>query len=145
MKERLSAVMDMPGTWKGGVKSLVRNYPLLKRAAGCSQPLACKAWQQERKKCMEITEKAIKSLEKVVHIYSEFAEKSPFPDEQGRQLGKLKARYLEQQMAVVDVASLFGVSEKCVYADIKKVQERFAELFGVTAGKWQEGLDLWKD
>ena len=46
----LPAVMDMPLTWKEGVKSLVRNYPLLKRAAGCSRPLVCKEWQQEREK-----------------------------------------------------------------------------------------------
>ena len=64
----LPAVMDMPLTWKEGVKSLVRNYPLLKRAARCSRPLAYKEWQQEREKCMEITEKAINGLERAVHM-----------------------------------------------------------------------------
>lgn len=141
----LPAVMDMPRTWEGGVKSLLRNYLLLKCAAGCSRPLECKEWQQEREKCLELTGKAVSSLKKVVHMYEKFAEGSFFPDEQGRRLEELKARYLDRQMAVVDVASMFGVSEKCVYADIKKVQGRLAELFEAVAGKWQEGLDLWKD
>lgn len=141
----LPAVPDMPGTWKEGVKSLIRNYPLLKRAVGCSRPLACKEWQQEREKCLEITVRAMSGLERVVHMYNEFIAGSGFPDEQGRPLGELKTIYLDGQMAVADAASLFQVSESCVYADIKKIQERFVELFEVTDGKWQEGLKQWKN
>lgn len=136
----LPAVPGMPVTWKEGIKSLIRNYPLLKRAVRCSRPLECKTWQQEREKCLKITGKAISGFERAIHMYEEFAGGIRFPDEQRRPLEELKARYLDKQMAIVDVASLFQVSEKCVYADIKKMQERFAKMFEITEGKWQKNL-----
>lgn len=128
---------EEPGTWQEGMKSLLCNFLLLEKSKSISRPLIWSNWQQKREKCLEITDRAFRCLERAVCMYEEFIAGISFPDMQKRALEIVKEVYFEG-IGIAEAGDMHRISEATVYSDINKVTERFGELAAFMAGN-QEG------
>lgn len=129
----LPAVGDHPETCREGVKSLLRNYRLLRQSECISGKLIWENRERERAECRRRTRTALESMEKMLQIYEGFVADSSFPEMQGRRLEELRGFYLAGS-SISDLATAGGVSEDTVYADVNLMIGRLAELLEVITG-----------
>ena len=86
----------------------------------------------EQEELQKITIKAVRCLENTIKLYEEFIVGSTHSDMQQRPLEIVKKIYFGGS-SVMDMAAEWNMSKETVYADIKKMTRRFAELLEIVA------------
>ncbi len=133
----LPAAGNSPGTYQDGVKELLLNYLLVSRAGNIRNAMPWETWQKEREKCRIVTARAVRCLENSVKLYERFIAGSTYPDMQQRPLETVKELYMKGS-SIAAVAADWNVSKETVYADIKKMTGRLAELVEIMAVEGQK-------
>ena len=88
--------------------------------------------QKEREKCQRVTARAVRCLDNAVRLYEKFIDGSTYPDMQQRPLEIMREIYFKGS-SIAAMAEEWHISKETVYADIKKVTGRLAELVEVMA------------
>lgn len=128
----LPAARSSPKTYRDGVKELLHNYLLVNQMGSIGSVMSWENWQKEREKCLRMTARAVRCLDNVVKLYEKFIAGSTYPDMQQRPLEIVRGIYFKGS-SIADMAEEWHMSKETVYADIKKMTGRLAELAEVMA------------
>lgn len=130
----LPAARSNPKTYQNGVKELLHNYLLINRAGSIHNAMPWETWQKEREKCQRVTARAVRCLNNAVRLYEKFIDGSTYPDMQQRPLEIMREIYFKGS-SIAAMAEEWHMSKETVYADIKKMTGRLAELVELMAVK----------
>ena len=83
-----------------------------------------------------MTARALRCLDNAVKLYERFIAGSTYPDMQQRPLETVKELYMKGS-SIAAVAAEWNVSKETVYADIRKMTGRLAELVEIMAADSQ--------
>ncbi len=133
----LPAAGSSPKTYQNGVKELLHNYLLINRAGSIHNAMPWETWQKEREKCQRVTARAVRCLNNAVRLYEKFIDGSTYPDMQQRPLEIMREIYFKGS-SIAAMAEEWHMSKETVYADIKKVTGRLAELVEIMAVERQK-------
>lgn len=133
----LPAAGSSPKTYQNGVKELLHNYLLINRAGSIHNAMPWETWQKEREKCQRMTARAFRCLDNAVKLYERFIAGSTYPDMQQRPLEIMREIYFKGS-SITAVSAEWNVSKETVYADIKKMTGRLAELVEIMAVEGQK-------
>lgn len=122
------AASDDPATWLAGVRSLLRNYRLIKHTERVQGEVRWRNWQQDREEGRRITSDLLCCFEKVLWMYEDFTAGSSCPEIQGRRLEVVKGVYFNG-ISIPAIAAEHCISEETAYTDINTMIERLSELF----------------
>ena len=128
----LPAAGNSPGTYRDGVKELLHNYLLVNQMGSIRSVMPWENWQKEREKCQRVTARALRCLDNAVRLYEKFTAGSTYPDMQQRPLETMREIYFKGS-SIAAMAEEWHMSKETVYADIKKMTGRLAELIEVMA------------
>ncbi|KAI4450653.1 hypothetical protein C823_005190 [Eubacterium plexicaudatum ASF492] len=128
----LPAAGNSPGTYRDGVKELLHNYLLVNQMGSIRSVMPWENWQKEREKCQRVTARALRCLDNAVRLYEKFTAGSTYPDMQQRPLEIMREIYFKGS-SIAAMAEEWHMSKETVYADIKKMTGRLAELIEVMA------------
>ncbi len=133
----LPAARSNPKTYQNGVKELLHNYLLINRAGSIHNAMPWETWQKEREKCQRVTARAVRCLNNAVRLYEKFIDGSTYPDMQQRPLEIMREIYFKGS-SIAAMAEEWHMSKETVYADIKKMTGRLAELVELMAVEGQK-------
>lgn len=126
-----------PKTYQDGVKELLHNYLLINQDGSIHNAMPWETWQKEREKCQRVTARAVRCLDSAVRLYEKFIAGSTYPDLQQRPLEIVREIYFKGSSIAV-MAAEWHMSKETVYADIKKMTGRLAELVELMAVEGQK-------
>lgn len=132
----LPAARSNTRTYQDGVKGLLHNYLLVNQMGSTGSIMPWENWQREREKCRRMTARAVRCLNNAVKLYEKFIASSSYPDMQQRPLEIVRGIYFKGSSIAV-TSEEWHMSKETVYADIKKMTGRLAELIEAMAADGQ--------
>ncbi len=118
------------------IKGILENFALIKMSQGIRIRMKWRERQQSREKHLSITADVLRCLGVEISLYEEFIKGCNGSKDQRRALDTLKAVYLGGG-GISEIMGSYGVSEGTVYADIRKMIQRLAELADFLSGRGQ--------
>lgn len=114
------------------IKGILESIDLIKISQRIQGSMKWPERQQARERHLSITADVIRCLDTEISLYEDFIKGCNGSKDQERPLDTLKAVYMGG--GIPEIMSSYGVSEGTVYADIRKMIERFSELTGFLMG-----------
>lgn len=133
----IPAVRSNPKSYRDGVKELLHNYLLITQVKSVRNVIPWNNWQRDREECQRVTARAIRCLDSAVRLYEKFIAGSTYSDMQQRPLEIMREIYFKGS-SIAAMAEEWHMSKETVYADIKKVTGRLAELVEIMAVERQK-------